>query len=313
MDTSGTGPEDGLRAGVIGLGMIGGGVATSLHRSGRTPVVYDVRPEAATRLPGAPMVAASPADLGARADVVLIAVVSAQQAREVITGDSGILTSAHPGMTAVVLSTLELPVIRELAAACAERGVGFLDCGVTPGDKAAQNGLVTMVGGDEATLSRARPVLDDFAREVVHCGPTGAGMATKLARNIITYGSWRAVAEAAALAGAAGVDPRTLTEVIAAADPEGSTLLSLLQMRSFTEDEASAFLSRGSAAGSATPQGAEAIAAVQKMVAGILPLMDKDLAAAEDAASELGLDLPLVAAARSRTEQTLGIHEELEA
>lgn len=273
--------SDEIVAGVVGLGMIGGGVATSLARRGRVPVVYDVRPAAAD-LPGDPELAESPADLARRADVVLVAVVTADQAREVICGDNGLLAAARPGLTVVLLSTVERAVTTEFASACAGRGVGFLDCGVTPGDRAAENGMVAMVGGDDETVAAARPVLDDFAKSVVHCGPVGAGMATKIARNIVTYGSWRAVAEAAELAEAADVDPATLMRVITTADPDGQTLLMLLNLQS-----------AGSDSGAVGRQ--------------IEPLMTKDLNAAQQLARDVGVEVPLVDVAFSRARRTLGL------
>lgn len=224
-------PKSTPRAGVVGLGMIGGGVAVSLTRSGQTPAVFDVRPDAADQLPGVPDVLASPAEVAAASDVMMIAVVNAAQARQAITGEDGILSAARPGSTVVLLSTVALPVVRELATACAEREVGFLDCGVTPGDKAAEHGMVAIVGGNAEVVESARPVLAGWAKRIVHCGPSGAGMATKIARNVVTYGTWRTVHEAAALASAAGVDPVRLAEVIEAADPDGRTLLQLLGMR----------------------------------------------------------------------------------
>ncbi|MFC8224938.1 NAD(P)-binding domain-containing protein [Streptomyces sp. NPDC057287] len=275
--------EAAVRAWVIGLGMIGGGVAVSLARSGRVPAVHDICPRAASSLPGVPDVLGSPAEVAAASDVVMVAVVNAEQARGAITGESGLLTTARPGSTVVLLSTVALPIVQELAAACAERGVGFLDCGVTPGDKAAEHGMVAIVGGDAAVVETARPVLDDWAKLVVHCGPSGAGMATKIARNVVTYGTWRTVHEAAALASAAGVAPARLAEVIEAADPEGRTLLQLLGMRG--ED-----------------------GRLPEAVGGqITPLMTKDLDAALDLAATLGVSVPAVAVVRERAAETLDL------
>ncbi|MFJ8749069.1 NAD(P)-binding domain-containing protein [Streptomyces sp. NPDC102441] len=275
--------EPAVRAGVIGLGMIGGGVAVSLARSGRAPAVHDIRPDAASTLPGVPDVLGSPAEVAAASDVVMVAVVNAEQARVAITGEGGLLTTARPGSTVVLLSTVALPVVQELAAACAERGVGFLDCGVTPGDKAAEHGMVAIVGGDAAVVETARPVLDDWAKLVVHCGPSGTGMATKIARNVVTYGTWRTVHEAAALASAAGVAPNRLAEVIQAADPEGHTLLQLLGMRGKDGK-------------------------LPETVGGqITPLMTKDLDAALDLAATLGVSVPAVAVAREGAAETLDL------
>lgn len=271
------------RAGVIGLGMIGAGVAVSLARRGRIPTVYDIRPEAADNLPGVPAPAGSPAEVARDSDVVLVAVVDADQARTVLSADDGVLAGAHPGLIVVLLSTVAVPVVHELARSCAAAGVALLDCGVTPGEQAAHNGLVAILGGDEATVAAAMPVLSDFAKRVVHCGPLGAGMATKIARNVITYGSWRAVDEAARLAEAAGVDPPKLITVIEEADPDGTTLLSWLRNQE-----------------NATEQ-------VRALVPQVNRLMDKDLAAAQELAADLGVSVPLVDVARARGGETLRI------
>ncbi|WP_256861051.1 NAD(P)-binding domain-containing protein [Streptomyces tsukubensis] len=213
----------------------------------------------------------------------MVAVVNAAQARDVIRGENGLLSAAHPDLTIVLLSTVDLPAVRELAAACEEAGVGFLDCGVTPGDKAAEHGMVAILGGADDTVERAMPVLRDWAKKVVHCGPSGAGMATKIARNVITYGSWRTVAEASALVEAAGVDLDSLATVIENADPEGATLLQLLHMKQDGVPES-----------------------LLKQVEG---LMVKDLSAARELGTALGVDTPLVNIAHDRARQTLGLDE----
>jgi 3-hydroxyisobutyrate dehydrogenase-like beta-hydroxyacid dehydrogenase len=271
------------RAGVIGLGMIGGGVAVSLARRGRIPAVYDIRPDAADGLAGVPAPLGSPAEVARVSDVVLVAVVNADQARTVLSDADGVLSGAHPGLVVVLLSTVAVPVVHELAATCVEAGVALLDCGVTPGDKAAENGLVAILGGDESTVDQAMPVLADFAKSVVHCGPLGAGMATKIARNVITYGTWRAVHEASTLAEAAGVDPVKLISVIEEADPEGATLFNWQRMRLAAKPETRALV----------PQ--------------VEGLLDKDLAAAQELAVQVSVPVPLVDVTRAHGPETLAI------
>jgi 3-hydroxyisobutyrate dehydrogenase-like beta-hydroxyacid dehydrogenase len=194
-----------LRAGVIGLGMIGGGVAVSLARMGRVPTVYDIRAGAHENLDGIEAMVTCPREVAAESDVVFLAVVDAEQARAALSGDDGVLAASRAGLVVVLLSTVSPEQLRELSAICAERGVVLLDVGVTGGARAADNGLVVMVGGDAAEYERVLPVLHDFAKSVIYCGPLGAGMAAKLARNALTYTSWVAVREAASLAAAGGV------------------------------------------------------------------------------------------------------------
>ncbi|MQY20965.1 NAD(P)-binding domain-containing protein [Nocardia macrotermitis] len=266
---------DGLRVGIVGLGMIGGGVAVSLARKGRVPAVYDVRPNVSDDLVGVPAQVATLAELARDTDIILVAVVTADQAREVIDREAGILSAARPGATVVLLSTVDIQTVRELAAACARRSVGFLDAGVTGGTEAANNGLTVMVGGPEETMRRTRPVLEDFAKLVVHCGDLGAGMVTKLARNALTYSMWAAVREAASLANAGGVTLDHLLEVLRQTDG-GTSPLTLLQVH---------------AAGVEIPE---------ERIESADALAQKDLAAAQEFAGSVGLEVPIVDIVRPR-------------
>lgn len=168
------------RAGVIGLGMIGGGVAVSLARSGRIPVVYDIRPDAADDLLGVPPVAASPVDVARDSDVVLVAVVDAAQARTVLCADDGVLAGAHPGLVVVLLSTVAVPVVHELARECSAKGVELLDCGVTRG-----SGCQQRTGRHPRRQRRRRPRGDARAGRLRQGGGAlrapRCGMATKIA------------------------------------------------------------------------------------------------------------------------------------
>jgi 3-hydroxyisobutyrate dehydrogenase-like beta-hydroxyacid dehydrogenase len=269
------------RAGVVGLGMIGGGVAVSLARRGRIPAVHDIRPDAVKNLAGVPEQLSSAAEVARASDVVLVAVVDADQARTVLAGENGLLAGARPGLIVALLSTVAVPVVHELAESCARFGVDLLDCGVTPGDKAAENGMVAIVGGKTEVVERAMPVLRDFAKKVVHCGPLGTGMATKIARNVITYGCWTVVDEAAALARSAGVDPETLITVVEGADPQGATLFSWL--REQIADNAR----------------------IRALVPQVSTLLDKDLSAAQDLAAHFGIPVPVIDVARAGGPHTL--------
>src|SRR5207237_4097788 len=140
---------------------------------------------------------------------VLVSVVDAGQVTEVVRGQDGVLKGAHPGLVILVTSTVAVGVIRDLADACERGGVTLIDCGVTGGSRAAEHGLIALVGGPEDVVARVRPVLDDVASRVVRCGPLGTGMACKIASQCVTAGRWRSVHEAVELASAAGVDPAT--------------------------------------------------------------------------------------------------------
>lgn len=258
------------KAGVIGLGMIGSGVATCLARSGQLGAVYDVRADAAKDIDGAPELSATPKALAEAVDTVLIAVVSAQQTIDVLKGDDGILAAARPGLNVVLLATVSLTDLAEIRALTDAAGVGLVDSGVSGGQKAKENGLVCLVGGDDETIAAVKPILDGFAKSVVHMGKAGAGMAGKIARNVIVYGCLRAGYEASVLCRNSGVDVQQLIQVI--------------------EDSSEGVGGPMMLMGREDPAKSEQEAGIREYTRG---LMIKDLEAALDLAKSFGVKLPL--------------------
>jgi 3-hydroxyisobutyrate dehydrogenase-like beta-hydroxyacid dehydrogenase len=206
-------------AGVIGLGDIGRGLASSLVTAGVPVSVCDVREEATAPFREGAHVAATPAAVAARSDVVLVAVFNDAQVRAVLQGPDGVFAGAAPGTSVIVVSTIPSATVLELRAEAAPHGVTVVDCGVSGGPDAAASGeLVCMIGGSAEEVDQVRPVLDVISCLVLHMGPPGAGLAAKLARNLITYGSWLAAFEAQELAEAAGIDLLKLGEAARESD-----------------------------------------------------------------------------------------------
>ncbi|WP_298687980.1 NAD(P)-binding domain-containing protein [uncultured Sphingomonas sp.] len=266
-----------LRPGVVGLGMIGRGVALQLAAAGHDPILFDVRADAADGLDGV-TVCAAPAEVARRADVVMIAVIDAKQVRDVLLGDQGLLSIAKPGLVVVILSTLDLAAIHEFAAICAQHGATLVDAGVT---QAGQGRLVTMVGGEPATIERIRPVLEAFSKTVVHCGGLGTGMIVKLARNHVTYASWAVIHEAVELATAGGADPAMLLAVLKSATEGGTAPHSRLEAQL-----------------TGTRWSDEQVAAVDRLV-------QKDLAAVQQFAGAAGIETPIADVVRPKMRATL--------
>lgn len=275
---------------MVGLGEIGRGVAGGLHRAGLVLSVCDVRPEATAPWAGRATVASDPAAAARDAEVVVVAVVDDAQVRAVTGGRGGVLAGARPGTCVLVLSTVAPDTVLEVAAAAAGSGVDVLDCAVTGGPAAASAArFVAMVGGDEAVLARARPVLDAFCSLVVHMGPLGAGLKAKLARNLISYGSWLAAYEAQRLAEAAGVDLARLAEVVKASDP--------------MTGGSSALMFRRSVAPFTDADDAGLVAAMRAAAA----LAHKDLQAALDLGAGLGVPMPLAELTARRADAVFGV------
>jgi len=282
-----------LRVGVIGLGMIGGGIAQCYARHDWPLSVYDIRPDASSELPGVPPVLESVADLARQSDVIIIAVVDADQVRDVLNGPEGVFAAAKKDAVILIASTIAVSVVREIADVAKGHGVHLVDAGVTAGGKgmAATGGLVVLAGGDESLIDSIRPTLAPFAQLVQYMGPTGAGMAAKIARNVITYSVWQAVYEASLLAETAGVDLPMLIEAVRASDPKGHLATEF-------------FLQRGTVA----PIDQENAAELGR-AAYVSKLMRKDLQAALALADELGVNLSIAPIALAGTETMLGLEK----
>ena len=276
--------------GVIGLGAIGDGVSTSVLRAGLPLVVFDVRPEALDQYREEATVAGSVAELVRLSDVVVVAVVNDEQVHAVLSGPGGGLAAADPQTTVVIVSTISAPCVQAVGAEAAALGVPILDCGVTGGPAAAASGdLVCMVGGDPAVIERLEPVFGAIASLTVPMGPFGAGLAAKLARNLITYGSWLAAFEGQQLAEAAGIPLARLAEVVKASDVHiggASRLMFRPTVAPFSDQD-----DRG---------------LVGAMQAGA-SLAHKDLRAALELAAELRVDLPLAEMTEDRCDQIFGL------
>ena len=112
-------------------------------------------------------------------------------------------------------STASATVAREVYAAAAARGVGFLDAPVSGGQAGAENGQLTvMVGGDEDVVAKARPVIDCYAKAVTHIGPVGSGQLAKMVNQICLAGILQGLSEGLHFAVCAGLDPAVVIESI---------------------------------------------------------------------------------------------------
>ena len=195
------------RAAVIGLGIIGKGMARALLGASVPTAVYDLRREVVDEMAAQGAVAArSCREAAAAADVIGIVVRDDAEVREVALGRDGALSGAAPGSVIALHSTIFPDTVHEIARAAEPRGVGVLDAPVTGGQAGAENGtLCYIVGGDAGLLQRCRPVFEPPSATIVHAGPLGAGAALKLCNNVLGYLGFLAAFEADHLAERAGL------------------------------------------------------------------------------------------------------------
>jgi 3-hydroxyisobutyrate dehydrogenase len=202
-----------LRIGFIGLGNMGGRMTRCIVRSGTRVLGFDARPENISAA-GAEA-ASSGAEVIANSDIVLLSLPDSSVVEAVVFGDDGLLAHAHNSQIVVDLSTSAPASTRRISAAFAEKGVEYLDAGISGGAAAADKGELTlMVGGTAAALDRSRAVLDFFAAKIFFAGDSGAGHTTKLLNNFLNAIALAATAEVMVAGKKAGLDLAVLLDVL---------------------------------------------------------------------------------------------------
>lgn len=199
--------------GVVGLGNIGGALARNLVADGAAVTVHDTDAAKVRALVEAGATAA--ADVGALAACAPITLASLPTPDVVEAVATGWLAGAPPDAIFVDLSTNAPRVVEALGARMAAAGRHLLECPLTGGAPGAEHRmLVFMVGGEAATLARVRPLLDRLGRATFHVGPLGRGNVAKLVNSLLAFEATIGSLEALAVAVKAGVDLRTMIDVV---------------------------------------------------------------------------------------------------
>jgi 3-hydroxyisobutyrate dehydrogenase len=224
---------------VLGLGIMGGGMAGRLLSAGFPLSVYNRNREKATKFAeGGAFVAASAREAAARAEIVMSMVADDTASRAMWFGAEGALEGVVRGSLLLESSTLSVGWVRELAIAAAGKECEFLDAPVTGTKPHAANGeLFFMVGGSAAGFARARDVLSVLGREVLHVGPTGSGALIKLINNFACAVQAASFAEAMALVKERGLDREKCVAVLAnsaVASPLIKRMLASMESGDFT-------------------------------------------------------------------------------
>jgi 3-hydroxyisobutyrate dehydrogenase len=233
------------RVALIGLGLMGSGMARRLLGAGFPLTVWNRNPERAKALAAeGAHVAATPRDAASRADVVLSMVADDAASRAVWLGDHGALAGATRGAVLVESSTLTVGWIGELFREVAARGCELLDAPVTGSKPHAASGeLVFLIGGSAAALETARPVLTVMSRAILHVGASGRGALLKLVNNFMCGVQAASLAEALALIERSGLDRAKSLELLTTGAP-GSPLVKTLSARMTARDYTPNFLLR---------------------------------------------------------------------
>ena len=206
------------RVGFCGLGVMGYPMAGHLSSAGHSVSVYNrtsARADAwvveysGTALP-------TPRDVATNSDIVMLCVGNDADLRAVVLGPDGVLAGAHSGLIVVDHTTTSAELAREISAACAAVGVGFVDAPVSGGQAGAINGALTvMCGADSETVfADVADVAAVYSRSCVRLGNAGSGQLAKMVNQICIAGVVQGLAEGLAFATKAGLDAHAVLDVI---------------------------------------------------------------------------------------------------
>ncbi|VWX62809.1 3-hydroxyisobutyrate dehydrogenase [Burkholderiales bacterium 8X] len=208
-----------MKIAFIGLGNMGGPMALNLQKAGHVLSAFDLSAEACRKFAAEGLaIAASAADTLETAEVVVSMLPASAHVEGLYLGSDGqpgLMERIAPGTLVIDSSTIAAATSRKVAEAGARRGVAVIDAPVSGGTGGAIAGTLTfMVGGAEADLERARPVLEKMGANIFHAGAAGAGQTAKICNNMLLGILMIGTSEAIALGVANGLDPKVLSEIM---------------------------------------------------------------------------------------------------
>ncbi|MDD7972750.1 NAD(P)-dependent oxidoreductase [Roseinatronobacter alkalisoli] len=201
---------------LIGAGAMGGAIGARLVRTGTALSVFDLDQQKVDALVACgATAAASGADAARSASAVILSLNSPRIVDAAVFGPEGVAAGAEPGTLIIDMSSIDPTTTQNLAARAKAQGLAWVDSPLSGGiPKAATGELTLMQGGEEADVARAQSVLAKVAANQTHMGPAGAGQTTKLINQVLCGLGFMAVAEATALAEAAGVDASRIPQAL---------------------------------------------------------------------------------------------------
>jgi 3-hydroxyisobutyrate dehydrogenase len=213
--------------GFIGLGLMGWPIAERLLKAGHAVTVWNRSQEKVARaLDAGARAGATPADVTRSADIVFVCVTDDRSVESVVFGAGGIAETATGDKILVDCSTIKPAASRQFAQRLREEtGMAWVDAPVTGGVVGAKAGrLVVLAGGEEAEIARIRPIMAAMSQSLVHMGPQGAGLVTKLCNQVINSCTKVVLSEMLQLAAAGGIDGARLPEALRGGSADSSQL-----------------------------------------------------------------------------------------
>jgi 3-hydroxyisobutyrate dehydrogenase len=205
-----------MHIGIAGIGTMGSNIGARLMEVGHTLTVWNRSANKTEPLAAAgASVARTPAELASSVDMVITIVTNADAIDAVYDGPQGLLAGDVKGRLFIEMSTVPPEVQVARAAKVRAAGAGYVECPVSGSVIPARSGkLMGLMGAEPADAARARPVLEQLCRRVMHAGPVGSGALLKLAVNLPLMIYWQALGEQLALCKSLPIDPKDLLDFI---------------------------------------------------------------------------------------------------
>ena len=203
------------RIGFIGLGNMGGPMVRNLIKAGHSLKVFDLSEESINFVVQLGAVATkSVKEAAIGVDFVVTMLPVGINVKEVFMND-GVIAAADAGTIMIDSSTIDVETAQATYLAAKAAGFDMIDAPVSGGVLGADAGTLTfMCGGDKKTFEKAKPILQEMGKNIIHCGKAGLGQATKICNNMLAGINALAAAEAMVMGERLGVAPETLYNVI---------------------------------------------------------------------------------------------------
>lgn len=215
------------RLGFLGIGIMGEPMTLRLLERGWRVTAWNLTPERYARIvPAGAVPAQSPADVLAASDIVVMCVLDGPAVENCVFSERGLASCAGHGKLVIDHSTINPDTTRDIAARLfAKNGMRWVDAPVSGGPGPARDGKLTvMAGGGTQDIATARAVISDLAANFTHVGPLGAGQIAKIINQAIVGASYVLMAEALALAEAAGIDAAALPQCLSGGMADSTVL-----------------------------------------------------------------------------------------
>jgi 2-hydroxy-3-oxopropionate reductase/2-hydroxymethylglutarate dehydrogenase len=254
--------------GFIGIGVMGKSMALNLLKAGYPLFAYDLNPKALEELKqkGA-AIGKSSKEVAGQSDVIITMLPNSDDVEKVILGENGVMEGVRGASIVIDMSTIDPSVSRRISQILQSRNIKMLDAPVSGGPPGAAAGTLSiMVGGDENVFRKCEDIFKAMGKSIFHCGPNGNGSIVKCVNNLLTGTYAIASAEALALGVKAGVDFKTLFDVISVSTGQNVFIKTAGPAKAFKGDFEPGFMAN---------------------------LMHKDLGIAVALAKEQGVPLPV--------------------